>query len=53
MTGLYDKVNPHTLGMTVAEAVAIENELRINQALTEAYRRSVKRLMRQRTLNAG
>ncbi len=37
MTGLYYKVNPHTLGMTVAAAMAIENELRINKALIEAY----------------
>ncbi len=37
MTGLYYKVNPHTLGMTVAAAMAIENELRINKALTEAH----------------
>ena len=36
MTGPYYKVNPHTLGMTVAAAMAIENELRINNALTEA-----------------
>ncbi|MRR15533.1 MAG: sigma-54-dependent Fis family transcriptional regulator [Deltaproteobacteria bacterium] len=37
MTGLYYRVNPHTLGMTVAAAMAIENELRINKALIEAY----------------
>ena len=37
MTGRYDKVNPHTLGMTVAAAMAIENELRINKALIEAH----------------
>ncbi|PKN19400.1 MAG: sigma-54-dependent Fis family transcriptional regulator [Deltaproteobacteria bacterium HGW-Deltaproteobacteria-6] len=37
MTGLYYKVNPHTLGMTVAAAMAIENELRINKALIEAH----------------
>ena len=37
MTGRYYKVNPHTLGMTVAAAMAIENELRINKALNEAH----------------
>ena len=37
MTGRYYKVNPHTLGMTVAAAMAIENELRINKALIEAH----------------
>ncbi len=37
MTGLYYKVNPHTLGMTVAAVMAIENELRINKALIEAH----------------
>jgi transcriptional regulator of acetoin/glycerol metabolism len=37
MTGRYDKVNPHTLGMTVAASMAIENELRINKALIEAH----------------
>jgi PAS domain S-box-containing protein len=37
LTGRYYKVNPHTLGMTVAAAMAIENELRINKALTEAH----------------
>jgi sigma-54 dependent transcriptional regulator, acetoin dehydrogenase operon transcriptional activator AcoR len=37
MTGRYYKVNPHTLGMTVAAAMAIENELRINKALMEAH----------------
>jgi transcriptional regulator of acetoin/glycerol metabolism len=40
MTGLYEKVTPHTLGAVVAAAQAIENELRRQQALqevTEAY----------------
>jgi len=37
MTGRYYKVTPHTLGMTVASAMAIENELRINKALIEAH----------------
>ena len=36
MTGRYYEVHPHTLGMTVAAAMAIENELRINKALIEA-----------------
>ena len=37
MTGRYYEVHPHTLGMTVAAAMAIENELRINKALIEAH----------------
>ena len=37
ITGRYYKVNPHTLGMTVAAAMAIENELRTNKALIESY----------------
>ncbi|MDQ5985078.1 MAG: Acetoin dehydrogenase operon transcriptional activator AcoR [Syntrophus sp. SKADARSKE-3] len=35
LTGRYLRATPHTLGMTVAAAVAIENELRINKALAE------------------
>ena len=40
LTGLYEKVTPHTLGAVVAAAHAIENELhrqRAMQALKEAY----------------
>ena len=35
MTGRYYKTTPHTLGMTVAAAQAIENELLMKKALTE------------------
>lgn len=35
LTGSYYRATPHTLGMTVAAAVAIENELRISKALAE------------------
>ncbi len=35
MTGPYDKAHPHTLGMVVAAARAIENELRAQQALAD------------------
>ncbi len=35
MTGPYEKANPHTLGMVVASADAIENEFRYRKALTE------------------
>ena len=35
LTGRYYRANPHTLGMTVAAAHAIENELRIRQAFAE------------------
>ena len=35
MTGPYEKANPHTLGMVVASAHAIENEIRYKKALTE------------------
>ena len=34
MTGPYEKANPHTLGMVVASAHAIENEFRYRKALT-------------------
>jgi PAS domain S-box-containing protein len=34
--GRYYRANPHTLGMTVAAAGAIENELRIRKALSES-----------------
>lgn len=40
MTGLYEKVTPHTLGAVVAASHAIENELRrqkASQEVTEAY----------------
>ena len=40
MTGLYEKVTPHTLGVVVAASHAIENELRrqkASQEVTEAY----------------
>ncbi|HPC85239.1 MAG TPA: sigma 54-interacting transcriptional regulator [Smithellaceae bacterium] len=33
--GRYYRANPHTLGMTVAAANAVENELRIRKALSE------------------
>jgi Transcriptional activator of acetoin/glycerol metabolism len=36
MTGPYDKAHPHTLGMVVAAARAIENELRAQQALADS-----------------
>ena len=36
LTGRHYKVNPHTLGMAVASAQAIENELKMNRALAEA-----------------
>jgi transcriptional regulator of acetoin/glycerol metabolism len=36
MTGPYDKAHPHTLGMVVAAARAIENELRARQALADS-----------------
>jgi len=36
MTGNYEKAHPHTLGMVVASARAIENEYRFRKALTEA-----------------
>jgi len=36
MTGLYEKVTPHTLGAVVAASHAIENELRRQQAIQEA-----------------
>ncbi|MGA2401803.1 MAG: sigma-54-dependent Fis family transcriptional regulator [Syntrophobacteraceae bacterium] len=35
MTGPYEKANPHTLGMVVASAHAIENEFRYRKALRE------------------
>ena len=35
MTGPYENANPHTLGMVVASAHAIENEFRYRKALTE------------------
>jgi len=35
MTGPYEKANPHTLGMVVASAHAIENEFRFKKALAE------------------
>ncbi|MDQ5988141.1 MAG: Acetoin dehydrogenase operon transcriptional activator AcoR [Syntrophus sp. SKADARSKE-3] len=35
LTGRYYRANPHTLGMTVAAAHAIENELRIREAFAE------------------
>lgn len=35
MTGLYEKVTPHTLGAVVAAAHAIENELHRQQAIEE------------------
>jgi transcriptional regulator of acetoin/glycerol metabolism len=35
MTGPYEKANPHTLGMVVASANAIENEFRLRKALHE------------------
>ncbi|MDD5169256.1 MAG: sigma 54-interacting transcriptional regulator [Syntrophales bacterium] len=35
LTGRYNRATPHTLGMTVAAAMAIENELRTNKALAE------------------
>lgn len=35
MTGPFEMVNPHTLGMVVACALAIENEIRLNKALCE------------------
>ena len=36
MTGPYDKAHPHTLGMVVASARAIENELRAQKALADS-----------------
>ena len=36
MTGPHEKANPHTLGMVVASAHAIENELRFKKALAES-----------------
>jgi len=36
MTGPYEKANPHTLGMVVASAHAIENEFRLRKALAES-----------------
>ena len=35
MTGPHEKANPHTLGMVVASAHAIENEFRFRKALAE------------------
>lgn len=35
MTGEYDKVHPHTLGMVVAAVSALENNLRMKQSLDE------------------
>jgi transcriptional regulator of acetoin/glycerol metabolism len=35
MTGPYQKANPHTLGMVVASAHAIENEFRYRKALSQ------------------
>jgi transcriptional regulator of acetoin/glycerol metabolism len=35
MTGHFEKAHPHTLGMVVASARAIENEYRFRKALTE------------------
>jgi len=36
MTGPYQKVHSHTLGMVVAAAYTIENEIRLRKAMTEA-----------------
>lgn len=36
LSGRYYRANPHTLGMAVAAAQAIENELRIRKALAES-----------------
>jgi transcriptional regulator of acetoin/glycerol metabolism len=36
MTGPYDKAHPHTLGMVVAAAHAIENDLRAQEALADS-----------------
>lgn len=46
MVGDYDKVHPHTLGMIVAAANAIENSLRIQKsyleiAITDAFKSSI------------
>ncbi|HUH65461.1 MAG TPA: sigma-54-dependent Fis family transcriptional regulator [Syntrophales bacterium] len=35
MTGPHEKANPHTLGMVVAAAHAIENDIRLRKVLTE------------------
>ncbi|MGO9019840.1 MAG: sigma-54-dependent Fis family transcriptional regulator [Syntrophobacteraceae bacterium] len=37
MTGPYENANPHTLGMVVASAHAIENEFRYRKALREIH----------------
>ncbi|MCD6436026.1 MAG: hypothetical protein J7L15_06520, partial [Clostridiales bacterium] len=53
MTGSYELVHPHTLGMVMASALAIEREIKIKNANRNLYRANIHHKAIMKSINEG